>query len=130
MQPGQTGLTMVPINRMVPRSFITNVMAGARLKAGGRTLLRGLAMGGDKGVAKVEVSADGGQTWQMAKLGADEGPYSFRRWTAELMTGGAGEAVLAVRCTNSAGETQPDQPNWNGSGYMRNVVERTPVTLV
>jgi DMSO/TMAO reductase YedYZ molybdopterin-dependent catalytic subunit len=130
MQPGQTGVTMVPINRMVPRSFITNVMAGARLKAGERAALRGLAMGGDKGVAKVEVSADGGQTWQAAKLGADEGPYSFRRWTAELTMGRAGDAVLAVRCTNSAGETQPDQANWNGSGYMRNVVERTNVTLV
>jgi hypothetical protein len=38
--------------------------------------------------------------------------------------------MLAVRCTNSKGDAQPDQSNWNGSGYMRNVVEQTPVTLV
>jgi DMSO/TMAO reductase YedYZ molybdopterin-dependent catalytic subunit len=130
MKPGQTGVAMVPISRMLPRSFITNLGPGARLKAGARASLRGLAMGGDSGVAKVEVSADGGQSWQAAKLGADEGPYSFRRWTAELTMSGAGEAMLAVRCTNSAGDTQPGQPNWNGSGYMRNVVEQTPVTLV
>ena len=130
MKPGQTGVAMVPISRMLPRSFITNLGPGARLKAGARASLRGLAMGGDSGVAKVEVSADGGQSWQAAKLGADEGPYSFRRWTAELTMGGAGNAMLAVRCTNSKGDAQPDQANWNGSGYMRNVVEQTPVTLV
>ncbi|HZQ41509.1 MAG TPA: molybdopterin-dependent oxidoreductase [Rhizomicrobium sp.] len=130
IKPGQTGVTMVPINRMVPRSFITNLSQGARLKAGARAALRGLAMGGDSGVAKVEISADGGRTWQAAKLGADEGPYSFRRWSAELAMGEAGEAVLAVRCTNAAGDMQPDQANWNASGYMRNVIERTPVTLV
>ena len=28
MKPGQTGVTMVPINRMLPRSFITNLPAG------------------------------------------------------------------------------------------------------
>jgi DMSO/TMAO reductase YedYZ molybdopterin-dependent catalytic subunit len=130
MKPGQTGVAMVPISRMLPRSFITNLGPGARLKAGARASLRGLAMGGDSGVAKVEVSSDGGQSWQAANLGADEGPYSFRRWTAELMMSGAGEAMLAVRCTNSAGDTQPGQPNWNGSGYMRNAVEQTPITLV
>jgi DMSO/TMAO reductase YedYZ molybdopterin-dependent catalytic subunit len=130
MQPGQTGVAMVPISRMLPRSFITNLGPGAQLKARARTGLRGLAMGGDCGVAKVEVSPDGGQSWQATKLGADEGPYSFRRWTAEIALGGAGDAVLAVRCTNTKGEAQPDQANWNGSGYMRNVVEQTPVTLV
>jgi DMSO/TMAO reductase YedYZ molybdopterin-dependent catalytic subunit len=130
MKPGQTGVAMVPISRMPPRSFITNLGPGARLKAGARASLRGLAMGGDSGVAKVEVSADGGQSWQAAKLGADEGPYSFRRWTAELKMGGAGDAMLAVRCTNTKGDAQPDQSNWNGSGYMRNLVEQTPVTLV
>src|ERR1700722_3246761 len=96
MKPGQTGVAMVPISRMLPRSFITNLGPGARLKAGARASLRGLAMGGGSGVAKVEVSSDGGQSWQTAKLGADEGPYSFRRWTAELTMGGAGEAILAV----------------------------------
>ncbi len=30
MKPGQTGVAMVPINRMVPRSFITNLASGAR----------------------------------------------------------------------------------------------------
>ena len=90
MKPGQAGVTMVPINRMVPRSFITNLGAGARMKAHAPAKLRGLAMGGDCGVAKVEVSADGGQSWHDAKLGKDEGAYSFRQWTAQVADGRAG----------------------------------------
>jgi DMSO/TMAO reductase YedYZ molybdopterin-dependent catalytic subunit len=129
MKPGQAGVTMVPINRMVPRSFITNLGQGAKLKANAAVALRGMAMGGDCGVAKVEVSADDGQSWHDAKLGKDEGPYSFRQWTARIAMGAAGPVNLSVRCTNTKGEMQPETPNWNPSGFMRNVVERLPVTL-
>ena len=73
--PGQTGVKMVPINRMVPRSFITNIKAGASVRAGLPTLARGIAFGGDTGVAKIDFTADGGKTWQPAKLGKDEGKY-------------------------------------------------------
>ena len=130
IKPGQAGVTMVPINRMVPRSFITSHGAGAKLKAHASASIRGLAMGGDCGVAKVEVSADGGKTWSDAKLGRDEGPYSFRQWTAKIAMPDAGHAMLAVRCTNTKGEAQPDVSNWNPSGFMRNVVERLSVTVI
>jgi hypothetical protein len=130
MKPGQSGVNMVPINRMIPRSFITNLGQGAKVKANAPVSLRGMAMGGDCGVAKVEVSGDGGQAWHDAKLGKDEGPYSFRLWTARIAMGAPGEAMLLVRCTNTKGEIQPDTPNWNAGGYMRNVIERLPVTLI
>ena len=34
-----------------------------------------------------------------------------------------GAAELKCRATNRLGETQPMEPLWNPSGYMRNVVE-------
>jgi hypothetical protein len=34
-----------------------------------------------------------------------------------------------VRCTSSSGGTQPDAPNWNPSGFMRNVIEQTSVVV-
>jgi DMSO/TMAO reductase YedYZ molybdopterin-dependent catalytic subunit len=126
--PGQTGVKMVPINRMVPRSFITNIKAGASLSAGAPTLARGIAFGGDTGVAKVDLSADGGKTWQPAKLGKDEGKYSFRQWETNFALADKGAHSLMVRCTNSDGVAQPDTANWNPSGFMRNVIETTPVT--
>jgi hypothetical protein len=34
-----------------------------------------------------------------------------------------------ARCTSSSDETQPDVPNWNPAGFMRNVIEQTPVVV-
>jgi DMSO/TMAO reductase YedYZ molybdopterin-dependent catalytic subunit len=127
--PGQTGVKMVPINRMVPRSFITNIKAGASVSAGASTLARGIAFGGDTGVAKVDFSADGGKTWQPAKLGNDDGNYSFRQWEANFTLADKGAHSLMVRCTNSNDVAQPDAANWNAAGFMRNVIEATPVSV-
>jgi DMSO/TMAO reductase YedYZ molybdopterin-dependent catalytic subunit len=129
VKPGETGFKSVPISRMVPRSFITNIEAGDTLRAGAATLVRGIAFGGDSGVARVEFSSDGGKSWQQAQLGSDEGKYSFRQWQIRFAVPARGEHVLMVRCTSSSGETQPDTPNWNPAGFMRNVIEQTPVLV-
>jgi DMSO/TMAO reductase YedYZ molybdopterin-dependent catalytic subunit len=128
IRPGQTGVKLVPISRMVPRSFITNIKPGDTLRAGAETLARGIAFGGDAGVSRVEFSSDGGKSWQETQLGTDEGKYSFRQWQIRLSPTAPGEHVLMVRCTSSSGEVQPDTPNWNPAGFMRNVIEQTAVT--
>ena len=115
---------MVPINRMVPRSFVTNFADGATLKAGAKTQVRGIALGGATGVKSVELSLDGGTTWQPTVLGPDEGKYSFRLWQAEIAPP-AGPVSLMVRCTNSDGLVQPMANNWNPSGFMHNGIETT-----
>ena len=121
---------MIPINRMVPRSFVTNISAGQKLKAAAPTTLRGIAFGGDCGVASVDYSIDRGLSWRSTNLGKDEGKYSFRQWQTQLALPGPGEYSLLVRCTNSNGVAQPDTPNWNPAGCMRNVVESVNVSAV
>ena len=129
IRPGQTDVKFVPISRMVPRSFITNIKSGDTLRAGVSTLARGIAFGGDAGVSRVEFSSDGGKSWQEAQLGTDEGKYSFRQWQIHFSLPTAGNQLLMVRCTSSSGEAQPDTPNWNSAGFMRNVIEQTAVVV-
>jgi Mo-co oxidoreductase dimerisation domain len=122
-------VAMVPITKMVPRSFITNLKSGAAVKAGGPVEVRGIAFGGDTGVKQVDFSADGGKTWSAAQLGKDEGKYSFRQWHTTFTPAAKGDVTLMVRCTNTNGDVQPAEPNWNPSGFMRNVIESTVVAV-
>ena len=129
VKPGQTGFPTEPINRMVPRSFFTNVTSETKVKPGAPVPLRGIAMGGDCGVAAVDMSIDGGATWQPAALGRDEGAYSFRQWTAQATAPASGALAALVRCTNTKQVAQPMQPNWNGGGFMRNVIESVTLAV-
>jgi DMSO/TMAO reductase YedYZ molybdopterin-dependent catalytic subunit len=125
--PGQQGVKTVPINRMVPRSFFTNIQDGATLKVGQTKILRGIAFGGDTGLSKVSFSPDGGASWRDATLGPDRGKYSFRHWELPLRLSSSGSRKLLINAVNTAGVSQPYHPNWNGGGFMRNVVESVSI---
>ena len=126
VEPGTAPKATIPINRFTVRSFITNVIDGAKLKRGGTTL-KGIAFDGGKGIKEVAVSIDGGKTWNTARLGKDLGKYSFREWQLPVKLA-AGSHELRVRATNNAGDTQPNEAKWNTAGYLRNVVETVRVT--
>jgi DMSO/TMAO reductase YedYZ molybdopterin-dependent catalytic subunit len=123
VKPGETGFKTIPINRMVPRSFFTNVRNGAAARSNATMPIRGIAFGGDCGVSQVELSADQGRSWHKTNLGRDEGKYSFRQWSTQIKTPQSGKLTLQVRCTNTKCEIQTSQPNWNAAGFMRNVIE-------
>lgn len=123
VRPGQTGFKTVPIDRMVPRAFVTNLQDGARVAAGAPVAVRGIAFGGDCGVRSLEISTDGGASWAPTRLGADAGAYSFRRFDVGLPALATGTRAVKVRCTNTNGLAQPINPVWNGAGFMQNGVE-------
>jgi sulfite oxidase len=103
---------------------------GARLAAGPAEM-RGYAFaGGERHVARVDVSADGGQTWTAAELGDDLGRWAWRLWRAEL-TLEAGEHELVVRAWDSAAASQPERPGplWNPKGYVNNAWGRITVRV-
>ncbi|MCB5426393.1 molybdopterin-dependent oxidoreductase [Altererythrobacter sp. CC-YST694] len=109
------------IGRFNIRSFITSHADGAKVKAG-PIELRGIAFNGGEGIARVQVSPDGGASWQEARLGEDLGRYSFRQWSLALPLA-VGRHAVKVRAYSPDGTTQPLEPLWQPAGYMRNVVE-------
>jgi hypothetical protein len=127
--PGAKDFPTTPINRMIPRSWVTNVSEGQAIAWAPTIPLGGIAMGGDRGVAAVDVSADGGQSWHPATLGPDHGKYSFRRWDAQVPLGTPGRIALMSRCRNVSGEVQAATPVWNPSGFMRGNIETTVVSV-
>lgn len=125
-EPGKAPSATVPINRFNVRSFLTNVLDGAKVMAETDVPLRGIAFDGGYGIAEVAISSDGGQSWRAATLGDNLGKYSFREWRAVVRLP-KGDNALMVRATNRIGQSQPMEPLWGPSGYMRNVVETTHV---
>ena len=127
MVPGAKDVKMVPINRMVPRSFITNLCDNATIRRGAPVKVRGIAFGGDTGVKQISFSADGGASWRNAVLDKDYGRYSFRRWHTSFVPSEAGAYKLLVNATNSNNLSQPATATWNPGGYMLNVIEQVTV---
>jgi len=125
-EPGKAPTSTVPIGRYNVRSFLTNIVEGATVHANSNLNLRGIAFDGGYGISDVMVSADDGETWTEAALAENLGRYSFREWKANVSLD-PGKHRLMVRAANRAGQSQPLQPLWNPSGYMRNVVEVTNV---
>jgi len=127
VNPGRTGFKLVPVTRNFPRSFITNIRSGDMVPVGTPAPARGIAFGGDCGVARVDLSIDSGKSWHPTQLGKDEGEYGFRQWQTQFTLPSRGEHTLMIRCTNTNGEAQPDFPVWNPAGYMRNTIESSHV---
>jgi len=114
-------------------SAICAPLDGERVPAG-KTTVRGWAVaGGDRQVARVEVSNDGGTTWQGAELqnGAKtEESRGWTFWTAPLDLG-AGEHEILCRAFDTAAQTQPRETSevWNFKGYANNAWHRVRVRV-
>ena len=93
------------------------------LRVGQRTVLKGTAFAGDRGVATVEVSIDDGDTWKEAEITYRGSDLAWVQWRFPWQPERAGDVMLAVRCTDKQGGTQsstskPPAPN-PASGYGR-----------
>jgi sulfite dehydrogenase (cytochrome) subunit A len=130
VEAGATPAHTVPISRMNVRSIIASPEDGARVHAGRSATLKGIAFDGGYGIREVDISSDGGASWRRAQLGQDLGRYSFREWSYAWTPAKPGQYRLKPRAVNSVGESQPSEPLWNPSGYMRNAIESIELEAV
>jgi sulfane dehydrogenase subunit SoxC len=89
-----------------PKSVITFPSGGQQLSGPGFYQISGLAWSGGGAVRKVEVSTDGGQTWEVAQIQGAVHPMAHTRFGLEWKWEGR-ECVLQSRCTDELGQVQP-----------------------
>jgi DMSO/TMAO reductase YedYZ molybdopterin-dependent catalytic subunit len=111
-----------PITEMVVNSLITSHADGAGVTAGTPTLVGGVAWDAGYGIDTVEMSTDGGRTWERAKLGADLGRYAFRPFSLVVTPVVKGRQSIMARASNRIGQTQTSELIHNPAGYHHNVI--------
>jgi sulfite dehydrogenase len=125
----KTGYRMSPVGQkgdpsqpavwtMDAKSWVTSPSPDSGPVKAGVVQITGVAMGGLEDVAKVDVSLDGGKTWQAARLmGPDLGKYAWRQFVlaANLK---AGQYDVACRVTTKSGVNQVALSVENAAGYL------------
>lgn len=115
----------------IPLNCVTCAPQNGETPARGPVVVRGYAVaGGDRRVERVEVSADGGRSWNGATLSEEGGPAAWRFWEATLELG-PGPREIVARATDSGGATQPEtiEEVWNFQGYANNAWHRVSVRV-
>lgn len=116
--PGERGTPANPAVWEQPvKSWITAPLEGGKA---GRVQITGVAFGGMSPATQVDVSTDGGRTWQAAQLvGPDLGRFAWRAFMLETDLA-PGPHLLVSRATDARGAVQPEETAINGSGYNHN----------
>lgn len=89
--------------------------------------ITGLAWSGHGAIDSVEITVDGGQTWQKAELSGPLLPQCLTRFRLDWMWGGT-PVLLQSRAVDSLGNQQPHHAEWTarfapGQGYHYNGIQ-------
>ena len=111
-----------PLTALSVKSMIARPVDGSKLK--GRSVhIYGAAWAGEADVVKVDISIDGGQTWNSAALGKDQAHYAWRLWNYAWKPPKSADYAILSRATDNQGRVQPASPDWNPSGYLYNAFD-------
>jgi DMSO/TMAO reductase YedYZ molybdopterin-dependent catalytic subunit len=125
--PGEP-VTLIRVRALMVPPGIPDFLTRTRLVEAGPVTLTGRAWTGRGGVARVEVSEDGGAAWLEAQLEPEVSPYAWRGWSFQWEAR-PGRYVLCVRATDTQGQVQPLTQPWNFQGMGNNMVQRVPVVV-
>jgi DMSO/TMAO reductase YedYZ molybdopterin-dependent catalytic subunit len=123
-----------PVTRMACRSLmappgIPDFLSRRRHLTPGPCTVVGKAWSGWAPIERVEVSVDGGRSWQAADVNRPLGPAAWHPWTYSWSNAEPGDYELCCRASDAAGNSQLDTPDWNVGGYAVNAVQRVAVTV-
>ena len=75
---------------------------------GSKTVIRGIAFAGDRGIQYVQVSTDGERSWSLARLEKPLSPYSWVFWSFPMKLPRRGRYSIAVRAADQYSGIQRD----------------------
>ncbi|HUQ16578.1 MAG TPA: molybdopterin-dependent oxidoreductase [Candidatus Saccharimonadales bacterium] len=85
----------------------TRIDTAANLRtSGGVASIAGVAFAGARGIRSVEVSTDGGGSWQPATLETPLGPLTWVRWKLEWTPPRSGKFKVLARATDGTGAVE------------------------
>jgi sulfite oxidase len=115
-----------PVDLMRVKSLITTPRDGDQITTG-TTRVTGVAWTGSGTVSQVEISSDGGQTWQPARFTSEAKPGVWRQWEASVPVRSPGDQHVRSRATDTAGNTQPEKAVSNPGGYGNNSIHEVTI---
>ena len=119
---------LIKVRSLMAPPGIPDFLTRTRVLPAGQVTLSGKAWAGRLGVAKVETSPDQGNTWTEAQLVAPASPYAWTTWTAPW-DAKPGRYTLWVRATDTEGNRQPTEQEWNIQGMGNNMVQEVDVIV-
>jgi len=119
---------LTPLTEMQIKAEIAKPAEGETVPANSSVRVHGAAWTSDGEIAKVELSTDGGSTWNQTNLLGEPNPNAWQLWEFNWQTpAAAGKRTLIARATDSLGHTQPLQHDPDRGTYMINHL--LPITV-
>ena len=118
----------VPLSELQTKAEIARPVEGEVVPANSHVRVQGAAWTTNGEIIKVELSADGGSTWNDAKLLGEAKLNAWRLWEFNWKTSvAAGKAKLIARATDSRGRMQSAEHDPDRGTYMINHL--LPITV-
>lgn len=114
--------SLVPITELQVKAQIARPGPAERVPLGPPYIVRGAAWSGDAEISQVELSTDGGSTWQPTRLDAMTARHAWRLWDFAWRPDRRGRTTLMARATDSKNRTQPTRRDTDRGGYLVNEV--------
>ncbi len=112
---------LVPLSGMQIKAEIARPSEGEVIAANSHVRVHGAAWTSDGEIAKVEISTDGGASWNEVKLIGESKLNAWRLWKFDWKTPSEpGKQKLIARVTDAKGQTQPVERDPDRGTYMIN----------
>uniref|UniRef100_A0A8C2SPL9 Sulfite oxidase n=1 Tax=Coturnix japonica TaxID=93934 RepID=A0A8C2SPL9_COTJA len=127
--------TAPAIQELPVQSAVTQPRPGAAVPPGELTVKGYAWSGGGREVVRVDVSVDGGRTWNVARLAGDKAPlgraWAWALWELTVPVTAGTELEIVCKAVDNSYNVQPDSvaPIWNLRGVLSNAWHRVRVSV-